>query len=89
MTAVFGEMKATQALKSLSKNPFCWGEEKWYIPAVYICDKGLVIDYCKQADPVQVKAFIDKWDLLNEGNNHYTKEQQEQIERGASVTHQL
>lgn len=24
---------------------FCWGEEKWYIPAVYICDKGLVIDY--------------------------------------------
>ena len=60
---------------------FCWGEEKWYIPAVYICDKGLVIDYCKQADPVQVKAFIDKWDLLNEGNNHYTKEQQEQIER--------
>ena len=40
-----------------------------------------MIDYCKQADPVQVKAFIDKWDLLNEGNNHYTKEQQEQIER--------
>lgn len=60
---------------------FCWGEEKWYIPAVYVCDKGLVIDYCKQANPVQVKAFIDKWDLLNEGNNHYTKEQQEQIER--------
>ena len=52
---------------------FCWGEEKWYIPAVYICDKGLVIDYCKQADPVQVKAFIDKWDLLNEGNNPFSK----------------
>lgn len=37
---------------------FCWGEEKWYIPAVYICDKGLVIDYCKQADPVQVCISI-------------------------------
>ena len=60
---------------------FYWGEEKWYIPAVYICDKGLVIDYCKQADPVEVKAFIDKWDLLNEGNNRYTQEQREQIER--------
>ena len=60
---------------------FCWGEEKWYIPAVYICDKGLVIDYCKQADPVHVKAFIDKWDLLNEEKNCYTQEQREQIER--------
>lgn len=60
---------------------FYWGEEKWYVPAVYVCDKGLVIDYCKQADPIQVKAFINKWDLLNEGNNHYTKEQHEQIER--------
>ena len=60
---------------------FCWGEEKWYIPAVYVCDEGLVIDYCKQADPISLKAFIDKWDLLNEENNHYTQEQREQIER--------
>ena len=60
---------------------FCWGEEKWYIPSVYVCDKGLVIDYCKQVDPVEVKAFIDKWDLLNEENHRYTQEQREQIER--------
>ena len=60
---------------------FYWGEEKWYIPAVYICDKGLVVDYCKEADPARVKAFIEKWDLLNEENNHYAKEQLEQIER--------
>ena len=60
---------------------FYWGEEKWYIPSVYICDKGLVIDYCKQANPVEVKVFIDKWDLLNEENHHYTQEQREQIGR--------
>ena len=60
---------------------FCWGEEKWYIPSVYICDKGLVIDYLKEVDPVHVKAFIDKWDLYHEERNHYTKEQQEQIQR--------
>ena len=59
---------------------FYWGEEKWYIPAVYICDEGLVIDYCMQTDPNLVKNFINKWDLLNEGNNRYTKEQREQIE---------
>lgn len=60
---------------------FCWGNEKWYIPAAYICDEGLVLDYCMEADPAEVKAFIDKWDLLNESRNHYTKEQREQMER--------
>ena len=60
---------------------FYWGEEKWYIPSAYICDKGLVIDYFMEVDPFQVKAFIDKWDLHNEESNHYTKEQQEQIQR--------
>lgn len=60
---------------------FYWGKEKWYIPAAYICDKGLVIDYFMEADPVQIKKFIDKWDLFNEEHNHYTMEQREQIER--------
>lgn len=60
---------------------FYWGEEKWCIPSAYSCDKGLVIDYFMEADPVQIKAFIDKWDLHHEERNHYTKEQQEQIQR--------
>lgn len=60
---------------------FYWGREKWYVPAVYICDKGLIVDFFMEADPAQVKAFIDKWDLFNEYRNHYTKEQQEQIQR--------
>ncbi|MGN0341750.1 MAG: hypothetical protein ACI4DO_03060 [Roseburia sp.] len=60
---------------------FYWGAEKWYIPAVYICDKGLVIDFFMEADPADVKAFIDKWDLYNEDCNHYTEEQREQMRR--------
>ena len=60
---------------------FYWGAEKWYIPAAYICDEGLVIDYCMEADPLEIKKLIDRWDLFNEGSNHYTKEQREQIER--------
>lgn len=65
---------------------FCWGDEKWHIPAAYICDEGLVLDYCMEADPAEVKVFIDKWDLLNESRNHYTKEQQEQMEREHPLT---
>ena len=60
---------------------FSWDGEKWYIPSAYICDEGLVLDYCMEADPMEVKAYIDKWDLLNEDRNRYTKEQQEQIQR--------
>ena len=58
---------------------FSWCEEKWYIPAIYLCDEGIVVDYCKEAECAAIKAFIDKWDLLNEHKNQYSKEQREQI----------
>ena len=58
---------------------FTWGEEKWYIPAVYLCDEGIVVDYCKEAECAAIKAFIEKWDLLNEHKNHYTNEQRDQM----------
>lgn len=58
---------------------FSWCEEKWYIPAIYLCDEGIVVDYCKEAECAAIKAFIDKWDLLNEHKNQYSKEQRQQI----------
>ena len=58
---------------------FSWGDEKWYIPSVYLCEEGLVLDYFKEVDCNAIKAFMDKWDLLNERKNHYTKEQQDQL----------
>lgn len=60
---------------------FFWGNERWYIPAIYICSKGFVVDFCIDVAPDELKTFIDKWDLLNESHNHYSKEQREQIER--------
>lgn len=60
---------------------FQWGEERWYIPAVYLCSKGLVVDFCKKVSPKLLQAYIDKWDLYNEAQNHYTKEQQEKMEQ--------
>lgn len=40
---------------------FTWGDEIWHVPAVYLCGKGLVIDYCVEIQPEKVKAFLDKW----------------------------
>lgn len=40
---------------------FTWGGRTWHIPAVYACGKGLVVDFCVQIDPKDLKAFLDKW----------------------------
>ena len=65
---------------SLGKT-FAWGQETWHIPALYLCNEGLVVDFLLEADPAPVKAFLDKWDLYNEDRNHYTREQRQQMEQ--------
>ncbi len=43
---------------------FFWGKEIWFVPAIYICSKGLVIDYCveleswKQVSNVDFRSFF-------------------------------
>ena len=63
---------------SLGKH-FSWGEASWYVPAAYVCGKGLVLDLCRETDPQKMKDFINKWDLLHEGDHHYTEDEQMQI----------
>lgn len=60
---------------------FSWGDEVWYLPAVYACGKGLVVDFCVEVAPERVKAFIDKWDLEHENERHFSKDEREQISR--------
>ena len=62
------------------KKTFFWGSERWYIPAVYVCGKGLVVDFCIDVNPDDLKAYMDKWDLLNENDDRYTREQREQMQ---------
>lgn len=38
---------------------FPWGNEKWHIPAVYVCGKGLVVEYCVEIPLGKVQKFID------------------------------
>jgi len=42
---------------------FVWGEEVWRIPSIYICGKGLVLDYCVQVPAERIRSFMDKWGL--------------------------
>lgn len=38
-----------------------WCGETWKILSVYTCEKGMVIDYCKQTDPKELAAFVRKF----------------------------
>ena len=41
---------------------FKWYDEIWHIPAVYLCGKGLVVDFCVEIDPQRMKDFLHKWE---------------------------
>ena len=38
-----------------------WAGQHWYIPAVYLCGKGLVADVCRMVPWEALKAYRDKW----------------------------
>ena len=40
---------------------FEWEEQKWRIPSIYICPKGLVIDFCVEVPAKEVREFIKRW----------------------------
>ena len=60
------------------KKEFVWGEEKWYIPSIYACKEGLIVDFCKEMDTEKMKAYLDKWNLP-ESMWQYSEEQEEMI----------
>ncbi len=57
---------------------FAWGGRTWHIPAVYSCGKGLVVDFCVEIDPADLKAFLNKWRPWWEGDKPLTPEEEEQ-----------
>lgn len=45
-----------RAGKEISLNrQFIWGNEAWSIPAIYICSKGLLVDFCLQVSPERMQ----------------------------------
>ena len=64
------------------RKEFDWAGHHWIIPSVYLCARGLVVDFCMQAAPFAIRAFLEKWDLTpeNEGGRDFTQEQSMQID---------
>lgn len=58
------------------RKEFLWGRKKWVIPALYLCQEGLVIDFCMEAEPAELKTFIEKWDLARTACDLRSREQE-------------
>ena len=57
---------------------FEWGE-KWCVPAVYICAKGIVADICVRIEKEKIQSFIKKWNLSSESCGESYSEEERQI----------
>lgn len=62
------------------KKTFLWGDESWYIPAVYVCGKGLVMDICREIGTERMEAFIQKWAFCEYQEDRLTRKQRRQME---------
>lgn len=38
-----------------------WSGKSWQIPAVYICEEGVVADFCGRVEPGEIAAFYERW----------------------------
>lgn len=42
---------------------FDWAGYHWVIPAVYACEKGLVMEFCRRVAVEDIRGFMKKWNL--------------------------
>lgn len=58
---------------------FSWGDEKWRIPVVYVCGKGLVVDFCVGVEQERIRAFMDKYDLWRGERQDYDEDERDKM----------
>lgn len=62
---------------------FSWAGREWYVPAYYVCSKGLVLDLCMKSDTEEYAAYLEKWGFDPETGAEppLSDEQREEAER--------
>lgn len=60
---------------------FVWGDECWYVPAAYVCAKGLVIDFCIEIDPARERDFLERWEGTRLAQGTLTQELRDRCDR--------
>jgi len=53
--------EGTPGKKKEIGNKFYWDGKTWMLPAVYLFEQGLAVDFCVQISLDEIKNFISKW----------------------------
>lgn len=63
------------------RGEFDWAGFHWLVPGVYSTAKALVVDFCRQVEPEDVRAFVEKWRLTPENDREelFTKEERRRM----------
>ncbi|MGO5115007.1 hypothetical protein ACTQ33_08220 [Candidatus Avoscillospira sp. LCP25S3_F1] len=65
---------------------FHWADREWYIPSVYTCRQGVVLEILLRVDGAAIRAFLDQWGVTPENEHEFAEEQRQQIERENPLT---
>ena len=62
---------------------FSWAGRDWFVPSVYLCAKGIVIDFCMRTEASALRGFMEKWGIDPESDEsiNFTRDEREQMER--------
>ncbi len=60
---------------------FVWNGNRYYIPAVYSCSKGLVIDFCIEVEVEKIKEFLEKVEKYGDNEARWSEEVREEMNR--------
>lgn len=60
---------------------FCWGVERWVVPSVYLCAKGLVVDFCTEIPQQKIRDYVNAWKTMETEGRELPPAQREEMER--------
>ena len=62
---------------------FSWAGRDWFVPSVYVCSKGIVVDFCMRAEASALRGFMEKWGIDPESDESidFSRDEREQMER--------
>ena len=59
---------------------FTWNQREWFVPAVYVCAAGLVIDFCIEIEPERIRSFFKKAEKFGFDETRLSEEERDALE---------
>jgi len=60
---------------------FDWNGNHYYIPAIYSCSKGLVVEFCIEIESDRIKEFLEKVENYGDNEARWNEEIREEMHR--------